>query len=248
MSDIPHPDLSGSSLRQGRFISIGEAGNNLAQTGPTVVRAEAVTISGTQSAPSQNIWIIADRVIATNDATLDVSGVTGAPSYASGVRASDGQGDGAAGQNADDSSRSKAGRGGDAGNITIVCRILQGALRVRANGGRGGDGLNGGNGEKGAKGAPGADNVLSANEARGGNGAAGGAAGIGGTAGSGGNAGQVYLAIQHYEVRPVVESAGGSPGNPGAAGTVGAGGDGGPGGAWGHHEEAPHPVGHEPPR
>lgn len=228
---LPSPEKS--VVHKGRYIRIGDTGYGLASGTATVYQAEVLSLSGVQAAPGQDVFILADRIVAPN-ATLDVSGAAGTPSYLAQNKAPGGATPGAKGTDADKSQLPRAGKGQDSGNVTIVCRSLEGSLKIIANGGQGGDGLNGGDGAKGAQGAPGGDRVINRNAARGGTGKQGGQAGDGGSPGNGGNAGKIRVFVRENTASLVTVAVRGSPGKPGSKGTEGEGGDPGPPGVWGH--------------
>jgi hypothetical protein len=227
---MPLPSWKTSAVRQGRYVSLGEVGYGLALNQPTIVRAEQIKIQGTYSAPGQSIWLIADRIIATN-ATIDVSGGNAATSYSSETHAQNGSQPGLPGTDANKDHLPPASDGFNGGSVTILCRSLEGGLTISANGGRGGDGLNGGGGAKGITGKMG--DGLGPQGAVGYPGGPGGKAGDGGKAGNGGAEGFIYTGVAQNSCTLTTYLTPGNPGNPGQPGVPGDRGDGGPGGPYG---------------
>ena len=234
----PLPAKTDSVIVETRTLVL-DSSNPITPGKPKVYRAETITITGRHKAPETDLWLIAERIIAS-EASIDVSGLDGTPSYTEADHAESGSSPGQAGRNADESARKPAGKGGDGGRITLVCRELSGNLNLVSNGGRGGNGLSGGNGAQGGTGPRGRDGGGDPGAAIGGVGLKGGRGGNGGTGGNGGNGGAIWIAIEDATGANLTTTAsGGLPGLGGKAGARGPGGDGGPGGDWGEDWERP---------
>ena len=230
------PDPATSFTRKGRLFRIGPSGIQLALGKPTVVFCSEVEIVGSNRAPGQDVYIIADRVIASS-AILDVSGEPASTSYDKNNKAPNASRPGDPGIDADKATNlPRATAGGNGGNIVIICRSLAGTLTLRSNGGQGGDGLSGGDGAQGPIGPSGPDRQENPSLAVGGLGLTGGKAGDGGQAGPGGNGGKVIVRAILNTASLDTEVKYGMAGTPGSPGTRGPPGQGGLGGSYGHME------------
>ncbi|WP_448663842.1 hypothetical protein ACG3SL_04000 [Sphingomonas sp. CJ20] len=203
----------------------------VAQGKPVVIFGQRVLLDGVYVTGGQPLAIIGQEVTLADGAAIDSSGLRGHPHFLAGQRARDGQARGDAGANG-----SGAGRGGDGGDVVIVCDRLAGTLAVNGQGGPGGDGQRGGNGMDGNAGPNGRGRPRCE---RGGNGGAGGNAGSGGAGGGGGRGAAVLVQVRKGVAaeRVQVRTTGGLGGVAGAHGSPG---DGGPGGRgtpnWEHND------------
>lgn len=203
-----------------------------------VVFADVIHIEGKRlSAPGRSVFLHARRIQAAGtsetETTLDVSGAPGAEPSAR--RADDGNDNNRDGKRGDNGSV-----GGSGGTIHLVAGIIDGALTLVANGGKGGDGQAGGYGNSGARGHEGWPNRdRNGGEGQpGGRGGSGGTAGRGGAGGPGGNGGTLIIerVVLEYPGEPstsrvvVLTPKGGDGARPGRDGEPGPGGPGGDGG------------------
>jgi hypothetical protein len=128
-------------------VILSEKGTNTYKLAPkeaNVIRAWKIIIQGEVLAPGQDVTLVAHEIEFEGGSVLDTSGADGQGSKAGskptlsinpGQKGSDGA-DGTAGQ--------------DGGNVTIVCELLTGLIKIRTEGGRGGRGQDGGDGARGA--------------------------------------------------------------------------------------------------
>ena len=195
-----------------------------------VVRATTVRIHGPVRLPGGDIEVFARKIIARDDATLDVSGAKGSPDYTGNAPALSGTAPGQSGKPG-----ANGGDGGHGGRIALFAEEVCGNLALFAGGGAGGGAQSGGNGTNGAKGA----NSVGCGGAQ--PGRPGGAAGRAGKPGRGGNGGEIEVVVltDLTEEQIRTDVAGGRPGQPGKHGSPGIGGPGGDGGSEGHFVHEP---------
>jgi hypothetical protein len=171
---------------------------------PNLIRGREVTIIGPNTAPRQNVTIVAQTVIFADGSSIDTSGTPGIPNNPAGLKPA---------TPADDSADGVGGAPGgdatDAGSVDITAFEVRGVVNVTAVGGQGGRGGDGGDGNHATF-----RNVFPV--------VAGGAAGQAGTAGRSGDGGNLTVrALDASVIAISADLSGGpqvEPATPGAPG------------------------------
>ena len=219
------------------------------------IYADVVRVHGRCHLPGKTLDLRA-RLIVSESGEIDVTGTAGVPDFDPGATNAELDGKTAT---PDGKPGGAGGTGNRGGAIEITAAEIRGALRLTANGGRGGNGQRGSNGAKPKAPAAGHDGsfekagkiegwskwggkVLQGGKVSlygllqiaygepGKNGVAGGAAGAQGAAGQGGDGGSITVRVAEEPSGLVVSAEPGSAGAPGDAAEPGPGGDPGPGG------------------